>query len=64
MHGNRTHSTYLSIVAAILWMVSLALPSPAQTLSVVHDFTGGADGYCRAGLVMDRAGLTYYGASG
>lgn len=63
MHGNRTHSTYLSIVAAILWMMALALPSQAQTFTVLHTFTGGQDGAAPGSPTLDRAG-SLYGTTG
>ncbi len=61
MHGDRTHSTYFSIVAAIIWMVLLALPSQAQTFTVLHNFTGAGDGATPggAGLSIDQAGALY-----
>ncbi len=61
MQGNRTrtHGTYLSIVAAIVWMMALALPSQAQTFTVLHTFTGGQDGAAPGGLTLDEAGNLY-----
>lgn len=51
----------LVLLLAVLWT---ARPAPAQTLSVLHSFTGGGDGATPlAGLTMDAAGNLYGTAS-
>src|SRR5664279_3979479 len=50
----------LSLVCPIVLSVCLITPSQAQTFTVLHNFTGGADGYDpSAGLTIDRAGHLY-----
>ena len=44
-------------------LTMLATPGLAQTITVLHNFTGGADGaFPYAGLTVDRAG-TFYGTT-
>ena len=47
--------------AAVFAAAVLAIPSaPAQTFTVLHSFTGGADGgYPYSGLILDKAGNLY-----
>ena len=52
------------ITFALAWICALTalplLPSQAQTFTVLHSFTGGADGYSPlAGLTLDHAGNLY-----
>jgi len=59
-------SISLSVVAATMLALALATTQAAQsqTLTVIHDFTGGKDGsYPKAGLTMDKAGNFYGMAS-
>lgn len=52
---------FLQIMFAIV--LALAMPMHAQTLTVLHNFTGGADGgYPYAGLTTDRSG-NFYGTT-
>ena len=44
---------------ALAVLVLLGAPAQAQTFQVLHNFTGGADGYNGNGLTMDRAGNMY-----
>jgi hypothetical protein len=57
----------LTIVAAAVILLAAITTSPteAQTLTVLHAFTGGADGAnpIGSGLTIDRAGNLYGGTS-
>jgi len=57
-------SPRLAVVAAMFFLLATAVAAYAQTFTVLHNFTGGADGkYPFAGLTMDRAGNLYGTAS-
>ena len=50
-------------IVAILFLTFAVMPAPAQTLNVLHAFTGGGDGaYVSAGLTPDAAG-NFYGTT-
>jgi uncharacterized repeat protein (TIGR03803 family) len=50
----------LAVLASAMLLIFAAAQSQAQTYTVLHDFTGGADGEDpTAGLSMDRAGNLY-----
>jgi uncharacterized repeat protein (TIGR03803 family) len=60
-----------ALVLALVWVLTMAAmqPAQAQIFTVLHDFTGGADGYQPvAGLTKDAAGnfygTTYRGGEG
>jgi uncharacterized repeat protein (TIGR03803 family) len=53
---------WLTVVATVIaaLLIVAATPAPAQTLTVLHNFTGGLDGKIPyTGLTMDRAGNLY-----
>ncbi len=53
----------LAAIASALLLIFAAAESQAQTFTVLHNFTGGADGaYPYAGLTMDQAG-NFYGTT-
>ncbi len=57
-----TASSRTALLALILVSLTIAIVpvSTAQTFTVLHNFTGGADGGLPyAGLVMDQAGNLY-----
>jgi hypothetical protein len=52
------------VLAMLGVLTMLATPGLAQTITVLHNFTGGADGaFPYAGLTWDRAGNFYGTAS-
>jgi hypothetical protein len=57
------HWTAFSLAIAFALALLTAQPAPAQTFTVLHDFTGGLDGgNSEAGLTPDRAG-NFYGTT-
>jgi hypothetical protein len=46
----------LSSATVCLLNIAVAKGAPAQTHTVIHNFTGARDGACYAGLSMDRTG--------
>ena len=53
----------IALAVAIAFLPALVPATPAQTYSVIHNFTAGQDGgYPTAGLTMDRAG-NFYGTT-
>jgi hypothetical protein len=68
MAGSKKHQSLRNVrrvamsILTILFLLStvVAPAARAQTLTVLHTFTGGADGgEPQAGLTMDRAGNLY-----
>jgi uncharacterized repeat protein (TIGR03803 family) len=59
------HHTAMAIMVSLFGLSLVAVPAArAQTYTVMHNFTGGLDGYGpQTGLIKDRAG-NYYGAAG
>jgi uncharacterized repeat protein (TIGR03803 family) len=54
----------LAGTAGLLILLVSAIAAQAQTFQVIHNFTGGADGfYPSTGVVLDRAGNLYGGTS-
>lgn len=62
--GSQRPATSLQLLAvALLFLVVMAQAAEAQTFSVLHNFTGGADGYYpEAGLTLHGTGNLYGGA--
>lgn len=64
--GTKSRATTISTVFLLLTMVAVCgiRPAQAQTFTVLHSFTGGADGAVPigSGLTLDRAGNLYGGA--
>ena len=61
-HNQHPAFALLAGVASLL--VLLAMAVQAQTYSVIHNFTGGADGAGPGGLIIDAAGNLYGAAAG
>lgn len=56
----RARMAALVSLAVLLIFLSVALAAPAQTLQVLHNFTGGADGgQPIAGVTLDQQGRVY-----
>jgi len=56
--------TLLFLIIGLLFIILTAQPAQAQTFKVIHNFTGGPDGYEPiAGLTIDAAGNLYGTAS-
>ncbi|MGA2373793.1 MAG: choice-of-anchor tandem repeat GloVer-containing protein [Candidatus Korobacteraceae bacterium] len=58
----RTQKNYgaaIAQIAACLAFLFAAVMAPAQTFTVLHTFTGGADGYAPTSVVSDGAGNLY-----
>src|ERR1039457_2513816 len=54
----------LFLIFVFLFLMLTAQPAQAQTFKVIHNFTGGGDGFDPVtGLTMDRAG-NLYGTTG
>jgi uncharacterized repeat protein (TIGR03803 family) len=62
LFGESFHIIALGVALSLT--LTLSLSSQAQTFSVIHNFTGGADGGNPAGLTIDRNGSLYGAAAG
>lgn len=61
---SRISSTYPLLLAGLFTLALFTAMAQAQTINVLHNFTGGADGaFPYAGLTMDKAGDFYGTAS-
>ncbi len=59
-HQQRGSISWLAGIAGLCILFGLVVTAPAQTFTVLHEFTGGADGSNPySGLTMDRAGNLY-----
>jgi uncharacterized repeat protein (TIGR03803 family) len=61
--SRNARATSASLAAVLIWLCLLAQSAPTQTLSVLHTFTGEADGAGPVGLTIDAAG-NLYGTTG
>ncbi len=58
--GSTTFRLIIAVTAVILLAALTTSPAQAQTLTVLHTFTGGADGYePYAGVTLDQQGRIY-----
>jgi len=58
--AERTRCVTLAAVAGAMLLLFSAAPSPAQSFTVLHEFTGGQDGDTpSSGLTLDRGGNVY-----
>jgi len=51
-------------ITAVLFILLMAAVAQAQTYTILHNFTGGADGAGPGGLIIDAAGNLYGAAAG
>ena len=55
----------MAVLTGMCMLTAVGLqPAPAQTYTVIHNFTGGADGAGPGGLIIDAGGNLYGAASG
>src|SRR5690349_16378972 len=59
-HNRRFASLrFLGLIAVLIFVISIPFAAWAQTLSVIHDFTGGLDGANPLAVTLDRQGNIY-----